>query len=133
MSGENDLDVYEAHREVLKENQGKVVVLDDGADERLRLSPHRYPEDHEIVVEAALWPFDGNISDYKTFISKGLDSMDGGVSIVNNGAHHETREDAVQWLEREAQSFDGSPLNWTDRDRVHVTTAELEERTNANE
>lgn len=120
-------DLYNAHRCVLKKNVGSVVVL-DGTSERIALSPHKYPEEHETVVEAALWPVpEANLSEYKTYMMRGLDGMDGGTSIVNGGVYTENRETAVEWIENKAQEYSGSPLNWEEREKVEITTEDLEE------
>lgn len=123
--------VYQAYKRFQKDHIGTVVVCLDSSEERLRLSPHRYAEEHELVVEAALWVsssrLDGSFK-YKTYIRKELENgSPGHGSIVNDGTYARTYREAVEWLENEAQSFDGSPLNWDERDRVVVSSERFED------
>lgn len=126
-------DLYDEHNRFLKNNIGKVVVL-DGEDERMLLSSHNYPEEHETVIEAALWPVpEANFSEYKTYMRRGLDGMSGGTSIVNDGCYCRSYESAVDWIENEAQAFGGEPLNWQERERVEITEEELERKAGGRE
>lgn len=119
MSDEELMDEYRRYKRFCKDHKGKIVHYKENDDERLVLSSHRYPQEHEIVVEAALWKDESlNFSNYQTYIRKGLDNGRGGKSIVNDGGYAKTREEAIEWLEEEAQSFDGSPLKWEEREVV---------------
>lgn len=103
-----------------KRNIGKVVHIPENGEERMYLSKNSYADEHETVVEAALWrDKELNVSSYKTFIRRELDNgRPGRGSIINDGKYHETREDAVQWLEETAQEYGGSPLDWEEREIV---------------
>jgi hypothetical protein len=115
---------YRQWTQFCKNHKGKIVLSGDNNDERLFLSTHQYPQDHETVVEAGLWEDDDlNYSEYKTFIRRGLDGMDGGTSVVNDGGYAETREEAIEWLEEKAKEYDGSPLNWEERDVIEYETS----------
>lgn len=110
---------FEEYKHYCKQNKGK-VVKDNSKQERLMLSSHRYSEHHETVVEAALWAEDElNYSNYQTFISRELDNGGSGRgSIVNDGTYTKTRKEAIEWLEDKAQEFDGSSLEWEQREVV---------------
>lgn len=103
-----------------KRHKGKIVFDSRNDDERLYLSKHQYTDDHETVVQAGLWKDQTlNFSNYRTFISRELDNgRPGRGSIVNGGEYHETREEAIEWLEEKAKEFGGSPLNWEEREVV---------------
>lgn len=117
---------YRAYKRLLKKNIGTVVVDLPAGEERLRLSKHKYADQHETVVEAALWVLDDNLSKYKTYIMRELDSGGGGHgSIVNSGAYCETRSEAIEWLEGKATEYGGSELGWESRDRSVVDSSEL--------
>ena len=117
-------DAYQKRRKVLANNLGDVVVDLDSQGERLLLSPHRYSDEHETVVEAALWVRSDRpdeSSKYKTFVRRELDSGGSGRGSVNNdGGYADTRQEAIEWIEEKAQEYGGEPLNWSDRDVVVV-------------
>jgi hypothetical protein len=123
--GSSEDEQYRAYKRFLKQNVGTVVEDLETRDERLRLSSHRYSEEHPTVVEAAFWIRQDRpegSSKYKTVIIRDLND-----SIVTDGGYAETREEAIEWIEEKAQRYDGEPLNWEERKRKAVRPDELAE------
>lgn len=131
MSQEERDKLYQARKRLLRNNTEVVCVDLEHGSERLMMSPYpnaRKEENHETVVEAALWVRQDrpkHSSKYKTYIRRSLDSAINNRSMVNDGAYCDTYDEAVAWLEEKAQEFDGDPLNWKERDRMVIDEEEI--------
>lgn len=107
---------YEDIQKLCKQNLGTIIRDVDNDAERVRFSPHRYPEHHSTVVEAAVWyTTEPTTPKYMFIVVRGLESGSGGRSIMSEGnEYHDTYAEAVAQIEEIAAEYDGEAINWRD-------------------
>lgn len=111
-----DIMEYEDIQRLCKQNLGVIIRDVDNDAERVRFSPHRYPEHHSTVVEAGVWYTTEPVNPkYMFIVVRGLESGSGRRSIVSEGnEYHDTYSEAISRIEEIAAEYDGEEFNWRD-------------------
>jgi len=106
-----------------RDNLGTLVCGDATGIEWVQMTRHRTkPDKHPQVVFAHLSPSSNDRNRYRWhgFVQR---SLQGGRnrSIVNKGQGCMTRSKSIEWINRQATSFNDPPIEWDSLDRIDIS------------
>lgn len=105
---------YEDIQTLCRDSLGTIIRFPESGEERVYFSRGEYTDQHETVIQAALWDRSDGREGHKTYILKGLENGRGGESIVADGSYAGDYCEAVEWIGDESEAFDGERINWLD-------------------